>query len=178
MYELSGDVMGELDESELDGMELVGAARARAAQHHPRRPKWRNRLAAGVPAPGYGVVNIPLRPQSDAGVFSPTAQFITFLARPQKPFRGERLLTTVRRSTGATGTIIFSSGVFVGTDLQQGSIGSFDIENYTKDAFGVRFVMVQAEPGVEITMDCSAQPAVPADETAACAIQIIGRYVH
>lgn len=172
MYELSGDVMG--DEAELSGMELVGASHHHAA----KRPKWRSRLAAGVPAPGYGVVNIPLRPQSAGGIFDPTNQFITFLARPQKPFRGERLLTTVRRSSGASGVIIFSTGVFVGTDLQQGSLGSFDIENYTKDAFGVRFVMVQAEPGVEITMDCNAAPAVPADETAATAIQIIGRYVH
>jgi hypothetical protein len=154
------------------------AARHGLAQGQHHLPAWRQRMAQGVPMPGYGLVNMPLRPDANDGVFDPTNTLITFTGKPQKPFKGERLLTTIGKSSGATGSIVKSTGVFVGTDIQQASLGRFSLENYTKDAFGVRFSMVGQDPGVETTMDVLCTPNVPASETVAVAVEILGRYAH
>lgn len=167
-----------------EGMvQVVGAAAAHAARHALSKgqhhlPGWRQRMAQGVPMPGYGLVNMPLRPSEADGVLDPTVTLITFTGKPQKPFKGERLLATIGKSSGATGSIVKSTGVFVGTDIQQASLGRFSLENYTKDAFGVRFSMVGQEPGVETTMDVLATPTVPASENIAVAVEIMGRYAH
>ena len=154
------------------------SARHALAQGQHHLPAWRQRMAQGVPMPGYGLVNMPLKPDANDGVFDPTNTLITFTGKPQKPFKGERLLATIGKSSGATGSIVKSTGVFVGTDIQQASLGRFSLENYTKDAFGVRFSMVGQDPGVETTMDVLTTPNVPASETIAVAVEILGRYAH
>ncbi len=168
----------------VDGIQVVGVDHpAHPAHQHLARgqhhlPRWRQRMAQGVPMPGYGLVNMPLKPDANDGVFDPTNTLINFLGKPQKPFKGERVLATIGKSTGATGSIVKSTGVFVGTDIQQASLGRFSLENYTKDAFGVRFSMVGQEPGVETQMDVLTTPVVPSDETIAVAVEILGRYAH
>ena len=82
MSVLGMDMMGEdMDGDEMDGdelsgdavlgMALVGAAarrrQAAAGGQHPKKPRWRNDLAPGVPTPGYGVFPIPLTPQAAGG---------------------------------------------------------------------------------------------------------------
>lgn len=169
-------------------VQVVGLARHPAPHAHPAHaamqhgqthlPPWRRRMAAGVPMPGYGLVNMPLKPDVNDGVLTPTVTLVSFLGRPQKPFQGERLLSTIAKNTAGAASIVKSTGVFVGTDIQQASLGRFSLENYTKDAFGVRFSMVGQEPGVETTCDVLAVPTVATDGTVAVAIEILGQYAH
>jgi hypothetical protein len=181
MRMLAGDVMGddELDDSELDGMELVGRAARRMITHHaPARPNWRRRLAPGVMPPGYGVVPLSLEPQTNDGVFDATHQVIKFIGETNQPFRGERYVSEVDFSTGATGIQLRQSPIFVGTIPQQADLNELPVKSFQATAFGVRFVMIQVEPGVKVTVTLRAVTAVPADEAITVSIFIMGRYVH
>lgn len=174
---LGDDVLG--DEDELDdlevGLDLVGAPRKAIARAR-QKPRWRNRLAPGVPVPDYGVFPVPLTPQAGNGVFSASLATITYRAIAQVPFRGERLLTTVTRD-GAAGVQCFAqNGVFIGIRPQQGVLGPLNLENYTKDAFGVRFVMQAAEQGAELQVFAFVNPAITGTtDTLTLSIEILGR---
>lgn len=177
MYGIQG-----YDELDLEDLEVVGdilgaAKKAKAIKKAKGRPSWRNRMAPGVPMPGYGHVNLPLRPDTNGGVFTPAVNVIGFEARPQKPFQGMRYVATVRR-TGAAGVQILGSGIFIGTDLQQGELGEFDVEQFAPTAFDMSMQFVQCEPGVLIRLTCRALPVVPANESLAVSMQILGNYVH
>lgn len=183
MFDTMGDddVLGE----ELLGDEFatVGALRranrrrvARAMLASPK-PDWRrHQLAPGVQAPGEGLIPLPLVPSANGGVFALAFQTMTFDARPQKPFHAERLLVTVRR-TGAAGVIILCDTMFVGTDLQTAEVGSFDIEQFAAQAFGVRLSLKPASPGILIRLACRANPAVTGTDTLAVSMQFLGRYI-
>lgn len=193
MSVLGMDMMGdgELDGDELEGddelsgdavlgMALVGAAaRRRAARggSHPKKPRWRNDLAPGVPTPGYGVFPIPLSPQTNNGVFTGGNANIEFKAVTQIPFRGERLLARVARNgTTANGALVFANnGVHVGIRPQVGVLGPINLEDYSANAFGVRLVMQPATQGAEIRIFAFVQPAVTGTDTLALSLQILGR---
>lgn len=181
--ELEGDEL-EGDELEGDavlGMALVGAAarRRQAARGHapPKKPRWRNDLAPGVPTPGYGVFPIPLSPQTNNGVFTGGNANIEFKAVTQIPFRGERLLARVARNgTTANGALVFANnGVHVGIRPQVGVLGPINLEDYSANAFGVRLVMQPATQGAEIRIFAFVQPAVTGTDTLALSLQILGR---
>lgn len=138
------------------------------------KPGWRNQLAPGVPYPGERLQPLPLSPNLNNGVFAAAFQTIQFNARPQVPFKGERLLVSVRR-TGAAGVSIQATSFLVGTKLQQVQQGNFDIEFFAATAFGVRFSLDAAEPGVDITLSASAVPAVAGTDLVAVSIVILGR---
>jgi hypothetical protein len=182
--ELEGDELEGDDELSGDavlGMALVGAAarRRQAARgaSHPRKPRWRNDLAPGVPTPGYGVFPIPLSPQTNNGVFTGGNANIEFKAVTQIPFRGERLLARVARNgTTANGALVFANnGVHVGIRPQVGVLGPINLEDYSANAFGVRLVMQPATQGAEIRIFAFVQPAVTGTDTLALSLQILGR---
>jgi hypothetical protein len=174
------DVVG--DEDEYGGMEVegdvlgdvLGARRPRRLVVRKKKPNWRGQLAPGVAQPGYGLEQLPLTPSLNGGVFTPAFAQMTFSARPQAPFRGERLLVTVRRNTEAAGVIILGNGVFVGRQLQQVELGEFDVEQFAPTAFGVRLFFVQATPGMLVQIQCRANPVVPTDGTVAVSMQLLG----
>jgi hypothetical protein len=117
----------------------------------PATPDWRtNQVAPGMWGPRAGLELLPMQatiPQFDALNTGP----ITFTARPQRPFRPERLIAKVGRSgTSAQGQLIMCDGIYVGTKLQQLQLGAFDIEVYSETAFGVRMALDCADPGIEI----------------------------
>lgn len=173
--ETMGDLMGDDD--------LVGAALATrgrgALLRIPQRPQWRrNRVAPGVWGPREGLEPLPLTPDLNAGVFTSAFPFITFIGRPQRPFRGERLLVRITRSALAGGVQIQSTGLFVGTSLIQVQRGRMDIEDFSATAFGVRLASQGAEPGIEVAIECVAVPAVPVGETVAVSIKWLGRTIQ
>lgn len=177
--ELMGeDIMG--DDYEVVGAprRLRGMARAVRAMRLPPRPQWRRQLAPGVPAPSQGLEPLPLTPNLNAGIFDATFPQIDFTARPQAPFRAERLLTTVRRSAGAGGVIIQCQALFIGRELQQVESGPFDVEFFAPTAFGVRLNLCQAEPGILIRLILSANPVVPPGETVAVSMMFLGRTIR
>jgi len=180
------DVMGE----ELLGDDMLGAAPAlnpallRNLRPNllrlPPRPAWRNQVAPGVPVPGQGLWPLPLNPSANGGVFTAAFPSINFTGVPQVPFRGERLLSTVARSAGASAqTVVADAGVIVGTTPQIADIGSLALDMFVPGAFGVRLQMNQATPGITVKVPCSVQNGpIPAGESIAVSLTILGRVIR
>lgn len=202
-----GAVLGELDD--LDGEVLgaiLGAVEAAHARrhhgHHMRhhrsghrmegggihveRPHWRGReLAPGINAPGEGQVPMPLLAINQTGpggtgVWSATAVgLVTFQGQLQKPFKGERIVATSQRS-GASATALLLAQMFVGVDLNQATIQSFDVEAYgAPTSFDMGLSLMQAPPGVIFSMLVSLGGTPPTTtDTITLALSIKGRIVH
>ena len=174
------DVLGdEMDDPGEYGLALEGAAMrrppARPALVARHKPRWRQRVAPGVPVPGYGMVSLALKPNLNDGIFTSAVTNIEFLARPQFAFEGQRLLVNIRRSAGASLVRVLSNSlIFIGTRPQVGSLGDQDIEDFTSQAFGVRLKMEPTEPGGDVTMFVRASPTVPVGESVAVSIKVIG----
>lgn len=165
------------------GFSTVGAAprmrrvpRMRNLRLPPKAPWRQHQLAPGVEAPGEGLIPLPLVASTNGGIFTAAITTMTFDARPQKPFKPERLLATVRR-TGAAGTIILCNTMFVGTDLQTAEVGSFDIENFGATAFGVRLSLKPCEPGILVRLSLQAAPAPAGADVVAVSVMFLGRYI-
>lgn len=201
IYEVVGDVMGDVMGDGVDGYDEVGAGPApgqQALQHmrqhfrhghgqpnHQRvmiakRPGWRDGQAApGVMLPDEGMVPLGLKPDGSGGTFSATSgNLITWIGKLQKPYRAERLLVSVAR-TGTTATGRLLGQFFVGVDLNQATIDPLDIEVFgAPNAFGTRLTLLQAPPGVEITVPVviSVIPTTP--DTVFAAVAFAGRIIH
>jgi hypothetical protein len=137
-------------------------------------PSWMNG-AWGVNPPNEMLHVMPLVADTNGGVFTSTVSAVEFIARPQKPFRGERLITTVTRA-GAAGALPVSTGIFVGVDLQQVESGNIPIETWLATAFGVRLAMVDALPGIEIRVPVIiAGAAITSTDTVTVTVTVLGR---
>lgn len=176
--EVEGYVMGDPT--------LEGARHPLAALHGRRNiavhpPKWRQPghapIAPGVPAPGEGRQTLPLTPDIQNGVFTAAADRITFSARPQTPFKGERPLITVVKTSGAA-AIVKCALFAVGKFPQQVELGAFSIEPYGAQGLDLNWAMTQAEPGVLIQMQLFLVGTLAAPDTITVDIQILGREVH
>jgi len=186
VYEIVGDVMGDVMGDDDDDDDYVGASRRRRARRQrggavirAKKASWRNaQLAPGVNAPGEGLVPLPLTGQQNGGIFNLTTNQITFEGQIQKPFRGERLLvSTVRQGTSAVGRLI--AQLFVGTDLQQGDVPGFDLEQVgDPQAFGVRLSMNQAQPGVFIRVIAALNVPLTTTDTITTTVTLLGRIVR
>lgn len=182
--ETMGEVLGELlgIDDDLDGMSTVGRARARArrAMALPPKPNWRkHQLAPGVQAPREGLEPLPLVADGAGdGTFSASVTTLTFRARPQRPFRGERLLASVLRSgTSAAGVAALTTGIFVGTALQQLQIGNFNLEFFAPTAFGVRLDLIPAEPGIDIAINTALSGTLAGSDTINVQLLLLGRSI-
>lgn len=118
--------------------------------------EWRDaRQANGVYEAQENMVPLPFIPDTNGGVFVPGgAAMITWIGKPQRPCRAERLLVNVApvviSTPGLAGTRALALGPFVGADFQPTARGNIDLGFYTSQAFGVRFALTAAEPGIEI----------------------------
>lgn len=180
-FEVVGDddeVLGEEYAEEVGQGRLKLAARRRPMLRLPPKPGWRRQIAPGVAMPGQGLEPLPLTPSANNGVFDAANQAIEFTARPQAPFRAERLLASVRRSAGAPGVIISGQALIIGRQLQTVEVGAFDLEFFAAQAFGVRLSLVQADPGILIRIPCTATPPVPIGETVAVSLLFLGRTIR
>jgi len=170
-----GEIMGEI----MGDDEVVGRRRHRRIAL-PAKPGWRSQLAPGVIQPDEGLVPLPLAPVggSGGGTFSATVTSLTFQGQLQKPFRPERVLTSVvRTGTSSTGRLL--AQWFVGTDLQQADIGAWDIELVGQaNAFGTRLTMKAAEPGVLIRSIITPSSALAGTDTIFLSVLVLGRIIH
>jgi hypothetical protein len=140
-----------------------------------RAPNWMNG-AWGVNPPNEMLHVLPLIPQSNAGIFAAAVTSIQYLTRPQKPFRGERLLsTTTNTGASAPGVSIQSTAIFVGVDLQQVESGNIPVATWAATAFGVRLAMVDALPGIEISIPCISVGTLAGTDTVAVTLVLLGR---
>lgn len=185
---LGDDVLGDDDGD--DDFAVVGAARRQPARLRAARgsalarlmsgaakPAWRQQLAPGVPTPGQRLQPLPMTPSANNGVFSAAFTAINFVARPQVPFRTERILASVRR-TGAAGITVLAQNIFVGRQLQLVELGGgFDIEFFGPTAFGVRLALDACQPGVEVRISCVTSGVPAGMDTLATSILLLGRSV-
>jgi hypothetical protein len=180
-FETMGEeVLGD----ELEGWATVGAAPRRAAPPRmlrvPPKPAWRAAVAPGVPMPGQGMELLPLTNPAGAPTFTAALAAFNMEARPQRPFRAERLLVTVRRNgASAAGLIVVCTGIFIGTQLQQLELGTFDIEFFGPTAFGVRLDLISATPGMLVRLPIQLQGGVLAGaDTIAVSMVFLGRSIR
>lgn len=177
--ELYDDVEGD-DDEDVEGYDVVGAKRAIVRRgglmRVPKKPAWRKRMAApGVPIPGQGLEPLPLTADVNSGVFNSGNPNIAFQARPQRPFRAERLLASVVLTGGAAG-IVVCDGIYVGTALQTVELGSFDVSFFAPTAFGVRLSLVPAAPGILIRLPCRFVGTI-GEGTAVVSLLFLGRTI-
>jgi hypothetical protein len=193
-----GAILGELDELDGDvlGAVLGAVKREMRKRHHHderhiRKADWRgHELAPGVNAPGEGNVPLPLLAQvgtgpGGGGIFStgatpigPGAASITFAGQLQKPFKGERLFATTQRQ-GATATGLLLGQMFMGVDLQQATIQSFDVEAYgAPTSFDSSMRLMQGPPGIifQMLINPSLVPTTP--DFIFLVLSIRGHVVH
>ncbi len=193
MADLMGDLMGVGDDG--DELSLVGEeggeelgirlARALPAKGRtlrlPQRPGWRAQLAPGVGVPRESMEPLPLVPQTNGGTFTSTIGAIRYTARPQRPYRGERLVAVVTRVGPSAGTVVpvLSGGLIVGTTVQQAQIGDVPLEIFAPASFGVRLSLGQAEPGVEVTAPVSLiGGGLVSPDTLTATLTLIGRSIQ
>lgn len=142
-------------------------------------PQWRGPvMTPGVMTPYEGLVPLQLQPDANAGVLTAAVPVINFVGRPQKPFRGQRVVAVINASAGA-GAVQprILGGIFVGTDLQAASRGDTPLAVFAQTAFGVELVLAPSGPGIEVNIQVGSVPAVPGAESVAIAITILGRYI-
>ena len=148
-------------------------------------PPWRPMMAPGSPPLGEGHVPLPLTAETyggswgnTAGGGAPSGTTIIWSARPQKPFKANRIIARGTKSgPSAIGNII--AQVFVGTDLQQGELGFFDLESIgAANAFDTWISFKQVEPGVWLRLQgqLTAYPTGTDFET--YTISVLGHYLH
>jgi hypothetical protein len=180
--DLDGDVMGD----DLDGMAVVGRrvirARTGAMARLARKPDWRHGIVTpGIALPRQGMEMLTFVPDSNGGVFDTTniGALITFTARPQRPYRPERLVAFVSRTADAVAGVpagfVLSDGIFVGTALNQLTRGEFNIEVYGPTAFGVRMSLSEASPGIDITIKCRLTIPPVGTQAVGVSLQFLGR---
>jgi len=139
-------------------------------------PWWKG--TAGVNQPNEMLHVMPLVPDTNNGVFTAafTASTITFISRPQKPFRGERIISDIAPFGPTASGSPQSTGIFVGVDLQQVEAGNIPLSVWAATAFGVRLAMVDAEPGIEIRIPVVlVGAALLTTDTVTVSITILGR---
>jgi hypothetical protein len=176
---LGEDIMGE--EYELEGEdELEGAGRARImrpALRLPPKPTWRKMgVAPGVSAPSALLQPLPLRGETNNGVFTADVTSILFQGIPQRPFRGERLVIAARQ-TSASAVQLRIQTLTVGTNVQSVQVADMPIEAFSAQAFDVRMKLQPAQPGVLIQCQVYAVGKFAADEEIPCAVVLLGHAI-
>lgn len=185
---MSDYIMGDDDDMVGDFQdEMIGAPRRRFSRPAARpmlrlgpAPAWRQAVAPGVDRPGEVVEQLPFRADNN-GIFlpSPAAQSAIFYARPQRAFRGERILASVAKSPGASGVqLVIVPGIFVGTNLIGADLGDTPIEAFLANAFGVRMMLSQATPGMEIKIPVEVRGTIPVGESVTLSLVVFGRSIR
>lgn len=129
---------------------------------------------------------IPPRPRPDEAMFPlglGVATFnagsglnLTLTARPQRAFRGERLvLTSVRDGASTDGLLVTITDIKIGDVSQKVGGGALPANVFSNDAFGVRLMLDAAVPGVDITLSLTISGAPTGTDFLTIAGAIIGR---
>lgn len=178
--DIDGDVMGDDLDGDVMGDDVVGAGRRRVIALPPR-PGWRqSNIAPGIHRPRQGLEPLPMTPNVANGQFDATNvnAIITFTGRPQRPFRGERLVVFIARVADA-GVVppgfIMMNGILVGTQLQQVQQGEINAEIFGPTAFGVRMAHTPSQPGIDITIAVRCTVAPTGTQKIQVSMTILGR---
>lgn len=156
-----------------------GQMRPAALQLRPP-PSWRPALAPGVPMPGESEEQLSMVPDRASGIFSAAVTQITFEARPQRPFRAERVVAIIGRvGASAAGALpVVNPGFFVGTNIVGANLGDTPLDGFGPTAFGVRLQFPQATPGMNVSIPVSIRGALTGTDTLTLSMFIVGRSVR
>ena len=149
-----------------------------------RRARAGSRTAAAVrqvvpPIPGVPKIGPKLYPLG-FGSFTFVNAGVTanqFVARPQVPFKGRRLVVIVARTAGALGVGVNITDVQVGNRSQFAGASSVPAEVFAANAFDVVLDMDPATPGIDITLDVTISVTPPVGETVFVSATILGEVV-
>ena len=158
------------------GMQPSSGARLGAPLNRP--PAWREPQAApGVMQPFEGLVRLPFTANVANGVFPGGSVAWSFSGRPQKPWRGERMIAIVTRTAGAAAIIPLLQFSNVGIDPQQAGNGLSPLEAYAPGSFGVRECWAPSQPGIDVTISGIFSAAIPPGEFVTIALDVRGRII-
>lgn len=170
------DVIGDDDE----GYSVLGAGpKHRASLHRGAHkatvptPRWMNATTSqGVSRPQEEMDFLPFVPVTIAAA----ATNGTLNARPQRPFRGERLILSATNVTAGTAnlTATINPAMYVGAVQIGTAQGAAPFSVFAADAFGVRLSMPAAGQGTDINIYCVLTTVAPAGGVALTGT-IIGR---
>lgn len=147
------DVVG--DEDEMEGDLVIGrAARGRGLGSRLARsvkvptPKWmRATTSQGVSRPEEEMDFLPFDPVT----LSATVLTGTLVGKPQRPFRGERLIMdAVSDGDSAASNVVIDPAIYVGAVQVGSSQGATPLSTFASQAFGVRLSMPAAGQGTEV----------------------------
>lgn len=153
------DVVGDdMDGDDMDGDMVLGAGRHRRHHHHRKHtvptPRWMNATTSqGVSRPQEELDYLPFETLTlvagEGGVVVGASGNLT--ARPQRPFRGERLIITSRNDDGDFGNgVVIDPAIYVGAVQVGASQGGGPVAAFAATAFGVRLSMPAAGQGTDI----------------------------
>lgn len=171
--------LGALDDELGYDDELGAVARRRSAQRRAgiSRPPLAAMRRALVPnLPGVPAVGGREEPVG-FGSFTfgnATAQTVTLTARPQKPFKGRRLVIPIFRTAGAAAIGVNVTALSVGQANQLVSSGAVPADAFVPGAFGVDLNLDPATPGIDITIVLATTATPGAGETITVTPMLIG----
>jgi len=172
--------MGEDYELEGDDYDVEGAARPRIMRptlRLPPKPAWRKMgVAPGVSAPSALLQPLPLRGETNNGVFNATNTSILFQGIPQRPFRGERLVIAARQTSTSTVQLRVQT-LTVGTNVQSVQVADMPVEAFAAQAYDVRMKLQPAQPGVLIQCQIYAVGTFADGEEIPCAVVLLGHAI-
>lgn len=175
-------VLGGLDvvgDGEMDGEGPIVLGRhhgGRHGRHHAvvPTPGWMNGTTSqGVSRPQEELDVLPFDPLTIAEA----ATSGVLLSRPQRPFRGERLIlgaTNVTAGTDASLTATINPAIYVGAVQVGASQGAIPFAVFAANAFGVRMSWPAAGQGTDIKIFTVLTTAAPAGGVI-CTAAILGR---
>jgi len=147
--EIDGDASAAADE--VVGLSTVGSHRyPRRKQQRVPTPRWMNATTSqGVSRPQEEMDFLPFSQvllTDDGGSLNGI-----LIARPQRPFRGERLvMSAIDAAADAGNAIVIDPAIYVGAVQVGASQGSTPISTFSARAFGVRLSLPAAGQGTEI----------------------------
>jgi len=146
------DVVGDdggMDGDDMEGSMVLGAGRGRRHNQRVPTPRWMNATTSqGVSRPQEEMDFLPF----DQAAFAIAQTTGILIARPQRPFRGERLILNAIFSTGAdaSANFVIDPAIYVGAVQVGASQGATPIAAFSAQAFGVRLSVPAAGQGTEI----------------------------
>jgi len=147
------DLLGDDDDDDDDMMGLrIRRFRKRGGRRAFKRAFARRLVSRTPGAPSVGPKNWPLGFTTVAFLLG-GATTLRATARPQRPFKGSRLVVDIARSGAtATGQIIINS-FSVGQINQLVSAQPVGAGTFAATAFGVSLAIDQSQPGIDLTID-------------------------
>lgn len=169
------DVLGDEDE----GYAVVGRGPSRQLARRGGRvtvptPRWMNATTSqGVSRPDEEMDVLPFDPLTIAAAASTG----TLLSRPQRPFRGERLIlgaTNITAGTDASQTATINPAIYVGAVQVGASQGAIPFRAFQAEAFGVRMSWPPAGQGTDVKIFTVLTTVAPSGGVS-CTATIFGR---